>query len=249
MADNAHGLSFVEPERAAPAFLLYSGPGVGKSTGAIATAPGPVLVVNAEKRSAVRYGYRLAQERGTRVDVLPLTGAQTLREVLLALRADAGKTWRTVVLDPVSEVYRRLVDESSGGGSAMPGIQDYGIAGTTITRFVDEVAALDTVTLILVTHEILTDGPDGPLLMPECGGNKLPGVLTRMVDHVGYVGVVAGEDGAAPRWVVQFAPGRGRHAKTRDGLLKPVEPYDVAAWVAALEGAPAVNNDDNEVAA
>lgn len=229
-----HGLT-LEPDDAGSGagenFLLYAGPGVGKTTGAVATAPADraVLLVNAETANATRYARQMARANGIHVDHVRVTSKDDLRDVMTALRADNGETWGTVVSDPITELYRILVDEACGG-NGMPKVQHYGEAGTQLERYARFLCGLPNVTSILVTHEEVTDGPDGPLLMPACGGKKLPGILTAMVDHVGYVGAVTDEQGNTRR-VVQFAPGRNRYAKCRGGALSAVEDLAVAVWL------------------
>lgn len=227
-------LTFVQPAERGETrnFVLYGAPGIGKSTHAL-TAPGPILVLNAEGPNGLTYGRR--RFPGTRIDEVAVTGRQVLRDATAAVREDAGKTWRTVVIDTIGEVYRVLVDEYAKGGR--PEVQNYGDAGNDVERLVRFLRD-EPVNLVVVAHEEMTDGPDGPLLMPVCGGKKLAPKVCAMADHVAYVGrVQVGEgDDAAPKWLGQLAPGAGRYAKDRGGALGLAREIDLGEWLSVIVG-------------
>jgi hypothetical protein len=232
------GLTFVdsvESDKLATTsnFLIFGPPGIGKSAGS-GTAPGPILYLNAEGHGRAKYARKL---HGDKLREVAVTGKDVLREAMLAVKDDPSK-WGTVVLDTAGETYRVLVDEAAGGNGT-PLVQHYGEAGNTLDRFVRFMRD-QPVNLVVVSHEEMTDGPDGPLLMPGGFGNKLPPKVCGYVDYVGYVGVVGPDDGdkGIERRVAQFTPGRGRYAKDSEGALGPVRDLDIEAWLDRIAGAP-----------
>jgi hypothetical protein len=221
-------LDLVQPERRTPriAVCLYGPPGTGKTTAACG-APGPVLVLNAESSTALdfaraRYGAQNVRE-------YRVTGRQSLIDVSLYLR-DGGDGEQTVVLDPVEDVWRILVEESSP--SNRPSLQNFGDAGTTIERFARFLVKDADVNAIFVCHEQLAETADGMLLMPMTGGRKNPQILTAMCDVVGYTAVLSQKEGP-PRYVAKVQPDERRYAKNRNGLLAPVVDLDLSAWAKA----------------
>ena len=123
----------------------------------------------------------------------------------------------------------------SSGSTSMPQVQHYGEAGKTFERFVRFMRDMP-VNFVIVSHEILTDGPDGPLLTPGGFGNALPPKVCGWVDYVGYVGVVPpaeGEDGG-DRHVAQFIPGNNRYAKNSEGALPKVADLNITEWLSLI---------------
>lgn len=220
-------LEFVKPSVAEPTLniLLYGPPGTGKSVGA-ASAPGPVLVLNAEGQG----GLRKAREvhGADKVREVAVTGKAVLDEAYLYLRERKGAE-KTVVVDTVGEVYRVLLEELGGD---RPSLQNYGDVNTTIERFVRALRDL-AINVVLVCHEeLVTDGTTGETMrQPVTGGKKLPGQLMAQVDVVAYTGVVIHDEGE-PEYVAQVVAAAGRHGKDRSGRLGSVLPVDLSVWVA-----------------
>ncbi len=216
--------------------LLFGPPGIGKSTGA-ASSPGPILYLNVEGQGGIRFARRLYGD--AKIAEVAITGKRDLDDAYLTLR-DGKHPYKTVVLDSVGELYRVLTDEGAGatnttpGRGATPQIQHYGDAGLIVERFVRALRDLP-INVVLVAHEITTKTADGPILMPDCGGNPDTGKLHRktcaMVDVVAYVGVQRADDGTAT-YMGQLAPGGGRYAKDRNGGLGVVRALDVSEWIA-----------------
>lgn len=221
-------LEFVKPSANEPTlnFLLYGGPGTGKSTGA-ASAPGPILYGNAEGPGALRYARALY-------------GNDKFREVAITKKADLDALFRyareghgekTVVIDTIGEVYRILIEEIGGD---KPTIQQWGEVNQIIERMARALRDLH-VNVVLVCHEeIVRDEQTGEMLrQPITGGRKLPAQLMAMVDIVAYTGVVPETDTEPAKYMGQLRSGNGRHAKDRSGALGAARALDLTEWIKA----------------
>jgi hypothetical protein len=181
-------LTFVEPatDQQALNVLLYGPPGTGKSVGAC-SAPGPVLVLNAEGPGALMYARKVY---GDHVREVRFEGEQTLRDVFMHLREGAEE--RTVVIDTLGEVYRVLLEEMAGEGGRAS-LQNYGDVNTKLDRFVRSLRDLD-VNVVLVAHEQVDDQEGELTRRPATGGKKLPEQVMAQMDVVAYTGVVPESD-------------------------------------------------------
>lgn len=226
-------LAFVEPSQAMATVnvLLYGGPGTGKTVGAC-SVPGPVLVVNADQPNAMSYAHA---RYGDHVREVRVDGAATLDEVYLALR-DGGE-FRSVVVDPVGELHRLLIEEASGK-AIRPKIQQYGDVAVRLERFCRALCELP-VNVVLVAHETaIKDEESGHFERLPWTGTTNPALgakLAAMVDIVAYCGVVEpeGQENAGPRYVAQLITANGRRGKDRTGVLGKARDLDLAEWLAA----------------
>lgn len=227
-------MSFVNPTSAPETmnFLLYGPPGSGKSTGAL-SAPGPVLVLNAEGPGGIRFGRRKFGDE--KIREVAIEGKKTLDETYLYLREHKGGE-KTVVLDPVGETHRLLLEEMAGDGRAT--LPQWGDVQVIIERFVRALRDL-ALNVVLVCHEeIQRDEQTGETMrMPLTGGRKLPAILTAQVDIVGYTGVVIkGEE--PPQYMAQLVSANGRYGKDRSGLLGVTREVDLTEWIATATPRP-----------
>jgi len=230
VASSAPHLTLVKPS-ADPNMniLLYGPPKVGKTIGA-ASAPKPLLYLNADKPNATRLAHEMYEFDEARV-----TGLETL---MAAIREVDKGEYRTVVLDPLGEVYRILLEEVSDR-AMHPKIQHYGDAGTHLERFIR--ALLEKpVNVVLVAHEMLSKDEETGTheWLPYTGTNNpaLAAKLMALVDVIGYVGVVK-EEGGGVKHVAQLINGRGRRGGTRWPILGHDRELDLAEWEATIRNA------------
>lgn len=218
-------LTFVEPSAVAPTMniLLYGPGGTGKTVNAC-SAPGPVLVGNAEGESALRFAR--GKWGDDKIHEFPITTAKDLDDLFLHVRN--GCEEKTLVIDSVGEVYQRLVEELAGTGRAS--LQNYGDVNTKIERFVRAVKDLP-INVVLIAHEQLDDDDGASIKRPATGGKKLPEKLVAAVDVVGYCAVIPESEDAPRRYVAQLVEANGKRAKDRSGALGKMRDIDLSEWI------------------
>jgi hypothetical protein len=235
MPEQSPSLRVVEPSAEPPTLnvFLYGPPKQGKSVGA-ASAPGPVLYLNCESPNALRFAHRLHDDlREVRV-----TGLADLNATVLRLR-DGKAGDRSVVVDPVGDLHRLLLEEASSR-AIRPALQAYGDVSVHVERFCRALCELP-VNAVFVAHE-------QPLKDEESGGfERLPWTGTTnpalgakimaMVDVIGYCGVRR-EEGKDPAYVAQLVDGAGRRGGDRTGTLGASRELDLAEWVRTAAAPP-----------
>ena len=239
-------LTFIEPDLQPDSWnaLLYGPGGNGKTVGAC-SAPGPLVLVNADGPDASRKSHAIY---GDKIRELPFEGAETLREVYLYVTSDDGKDVRTVVLDPLGEIYQKLFEELHPPGSPRKsGLAAHGDVQTIIERFIRSMRDL-SVNLVLVCHEEVADLEGEAVRRPMTGGKKLPEKVIGMVSIVAYCGVVPAdaEKGTPRRWVGQLIEAGGRRAKDRSEGLGDFRDIDLTEWFATASAAMAATNGTKE---
>lgn len=232
-------MEFIKPDAATYAnVLLYGPPKTGKTTGA-ATAPGAVLYVNADLRNATKYAHGQDAEGRIMEPLIPPFEKGTtpvrdlLREIMVAARQQP--TWDTVVIDPIGELYRRMLEEGSGQAKR-PSFDHRQDATTDLERFCRFMCEAP-VNFVIVAHEMQADGDDGVSSIPFTGsktgsqsgiGPKIMG----MVDVIAYTAAIEVEGQKEPAYVAQLVPGKGRPAGGRFPELmdEAVRPVNLTEW-------------------
>lgn len=209
--------------------LLYSSAGNGKTTAAL-TAPGPILLINADRPNASRAARK--RNPDAKVTEVQFEGRETLDKTLLAIKKDAP--WATVILDTLGEAYRTMLDYVAGS-SLKPTLAQYGDVQTIIDRWVRQMRDLP-VNLVIVCHEEILESEDAPtIIRPLTGGRKTPEVIMGQMDVVAYVKVVADDEGS--RCMAQLTEQRGRRAKDGTGELGAIREANLSEWIAAIDAA------------
>jgi hypothetical protein len=204
--------------------VIHGEPGVGKSTFA-STSPGPVLVLDAEG------GFRFIRGRKIRWDptsepvpeegdwdycIVPVLEWATIAKAYEVLRT--GKhPFRSVVLDSLTEIQKRLVDDVVG--VEQPSQQQWGQILRSMEDFVRKLRDLtfhptnpmDAVLLLCLTA--LRDEHFRPLVK-----GSLTLSLPAFVDVVGYLYIDPQSEGGTGRKLL-IQPTGNVEAKDRTGIL------------------------------
>jgi hypothetical protein len=221
-------LTFVDPAEQDARFrvVLWAAPGEGKSVGA-ASAPGPILVISADRPGAYRY----ARKHHAAKTILEVRyeGAETLEHVYRYLR-DTGEV-RTVIVDPFQHVYDKIVEVAPPNRDGDP---DYQWVNKKVTGFLYSLRDFD-INLVIVAHEKLNDGKKGDgKLYPALGGPALINRILAESDIVAHVERVAGDDKTPARYEAQLTPIRNLVCKqSTPAELGDRAPLDLDAWFAA----------------
>lgn len=242
-------LTFVEPTgRRRFTTFLYGPEGSRKTTGA-ASAPDPIIYLNADRKDGLAFARRLFPEKDYRE--VRVTGLSTLHETVLYVREHPEV--ETVVIDTIGRTFD-LVLRDQAKDDKRATTPEIGVVQQEIERFIETLIEED-VNVVLVAHDMTveTSGSehDGTLMreqMPMCGTSKpsFPRKLMRLATVVGYCGVIG--EGENRRGVAQLFEAGGRRAKDGTGALAGEDGFrdvDLSEWVAAVDAfyAPASSND------
>ena len=190
MSDIPTPLRFVDPTATDPTYrvCLWAAPGEGKSVAA-ASAPGPVLVLSADRPSA--YLFARKHHAGKDIREVRYEGPTTLQQVYEYLAAPDCDI-KTVVVDPVSNIVDQLADVAPASRDGGP---DYQWINKQVLRFVKGLRRFD-VNVVLIAHEKLNDGKRGDgKLYPALGGATLINKLLQEMDIVARIERVVREVG------------------------------------------------------
>jgi hypothetical protein len=240
MSDLA-GLTFVEAPAAPETFnvLIYGPVKQGKSTAA-ATAPGPILWVNAEGPNSLDYARKIARSRGTQILEVRIEQASDVRDLLRhVLRyvrnpEGDGPAPASVVVDTIGKVREALARQLVTPGSSKS-MQQWQQVATVLREFV-RVLRDAPVNLVLIAHESVEDAEDERIVRPLIGGvltEEIPGE----VDVVAYAGTAIDDETGEVSYLGQLAPARGRRTGDRSGGLGRVRALDLTEWLAAYRAA------------
>jgi hypothetical protein len=229
-------IRFVEPGEIPDTcnILLYGPSGSGKSTAA-ASAPGPILYLNADGPDALRYPrQRYGNEKMREVAV---TDGKVLNEALIMLRQGGG--FATVVLDTFSAIYTVLLEEKAKGG--LPTLPQYGDVGTALERFVREVRDLPVNFVVLCQEFSVKDESTGVIERLPYTGTNNPALGTKVIEAmtiVGYCGRVAPQEAGSARYMATLVDVPGRRGKDRTNTLGTARELDLTEWIATASGDP-----------
>lgn len=232
--------------------LLYGPEGSRKSTAA-ASAPDPIVYLNADRKDGIRFARSIYPDKDIRE--VRVTGLGVLHETVFYVRENPDV--ETVVVDTVGRTFD-LVLRDIAKDDKQATLPEIGKAQTEIERFVEALIEED-VNVVLVAHDmtIETSGSenDGTLMreqMPMTGTSK-PGFsrkLMRIVSVVAYCGVMG--DGEERRGVAQLFEAGGRRAKDGTGALAGDDgfrPTDLTEWADAINAFYATAPTTNETPA
>lgn len=193
------GLVFVDPAEPVTSIgtILWAAGGQGKTVRAC-SAPGPILALSADRKNSYKVARKAFPEKQIRE--VRYWDAFTLDKVVAHV-ADRANGIRTVIVDPVGNIYDQLVASVEPRSDGEP---DYQRVNAHLLTFVKALRDLD-VNVVLIAHETINDsrGGDGKVY-PALGGPKVINRLIAEMDIVAHVERELGEDG--PVWVGQLQP-------------------------------------------
>ncbi len=221
-SDVPTGLHFVSAPATPQTYnvLLYGNPKSGKSTAA-ATAPGPILWLNAEGPGALGYARKTAKQRGT--DILEVSidkrrrdSTRVLDEVYRHVTSGQDPAVATVVVDTLAKLRDALIAELVVKG-AKNTLQQFGEVADKLGGFIVALRDLP-VNVVLIAHADMRDSDeDGRVVVPLIGG-KLTDTVPGEVDVVAFCAPLTTDDDGT-RYFGQLVEGRGRIAGDRSGAL------------------------------
>lgn len=224
------------PEVGLPVFpniLLYGPPKTGKTAGAC-SIPGQVTLLNADLPNATSYA---RNREGSRLMEVNFDGLNTLIDI-----ANHVGQMKSVVVDPVGELHRRLMEEQSKR-AIRPSINIYGDVSVHLERFCRFLCEAP-ITAVFVCHEYpVKDEATGQMERLPWTGTTNPSLgqkLMGMVDIVGYTGTVETED-EGTKYIAQLVNDKGRRGGDRFDVLGPWRELNVGEWIATITNTPPVN--------
>lgn len=235
-------LEFVNPSETEATWriCLWAAPGQGKSVAA-ASAPTPILVLSADRPSAYRFARKLHGHGASDLREVRYQDAYSLDAVFQYLGSDEGKAIRTVVLDPVSNIYDQLVDTAPQVTIKGRKSPDYQLVNKKLLGFVKDLRRFD-VNLVLVAHEKIGDSDDGDgKLYPALGGPSLINKLLAEMDVCAHIERVMrtpeGADEPEPVWIGQIQPRDNLVCKDGTNALGDRRVANLTRWIElATEG-------------
>jgi hypothetical protein len=244
MSDVPTPLDFVDPLERDDTYrvVLWASPGQGKSVAA-ASAPSPILVLTADRPSAYRFARKHHGHTAQTLRETRFVDAGSLDAVFRYLSSDEGKDVRTVVVDPVSNVYDHLVDTLPLRGDGEP---NYQTVNKKVLGFVQSLRRFD-INVVLVAHEKLNDGRKGDgKLYPALGGPSLINKLLAEMDLVAHIERVVRttDDGEQQLWVGQLQPRDNLVCKESTGALGDRRVADLSRWFQVASEALAPDDSD-----
>lgn len=233
-------LTFVDPAESSDLYrvVLWAAGGQGKSVMA-ASAPGPIVVLSADRPGAYRFARK--HHAGKDIREVRFQGSQTLALVFKYLRDDAHDV-RTLIIDPWGNIYDRLIDEEARGKD--PEVEVYSRVNKKMMAFLKALRDLP-IHVVIVAHEKLNDGKKGDGKMyPALGGASLINKVVAEVDIIAHVERAPGETQAQDVWGAQLQPRGNLVTKDSTGALGDRRIGDLTEWFTAASAALAPDDTD-----
>jgi hypothetical protein len=233
------------PERPRPNILLYGPPKTWKTVAA-ASAPaaeGKMLYLNCDLPNATFHAHQVNPgklfEPGW--DDGPSQMLVDVREAI-----NGANPPEVVVVDPVSELYRRLLEHETNS-SLRPSLPKRGDVTVYVERFLRDLCEAPHVATIIICHELVMEqeGDSPTLYKPFTGtskptlGNKIAG----MVDVIGYTALIhppkeeGEEEEPKPYAVAQLVEAKGRLGGDRFDCLGLYRQLDLTEWFELIDNA------------
>jgi nitrate reductase NapAB chaperone NapD len=236
-----------EPEQATWNTCLYGPTGNGKTMGAC-SAPGPILLVNAEGPDRSRKAHAVYGDKIREVKLDKTNASKTLERVFLLLREEDCDI-KTVIFDTAGEIYQALIDEASNSGKISLPMR--GDASTKLERYYRSVRDLPNVNMVVIAQEQVEDGEEEQLRIPMCGPRvaTLSNKVQEFVSILAYIGEIPAEGDTPRRWVGQLVEKGGRRAKDSSGGLGDFRDLDLTDWFETATAAMSENDNNKEAKA
>lgn len=245
--------------------LLYGRPKTGKTSGACTLSRfGGVRLFNCGIPDETRYARSRRNDPEGRIQEpeipaysidasgQPVRHVQNLmREIMLeaydaSADPDPDPLIGTVVVDPLGELYRRLLIEESARAKD-PSWDHRRAVVTYIEEFCQFLFELPKIHVVVVCHEMQVESDDGVLFRPNAGSKaqSLSGLSPKIegwANVIAYTGMKALDDGTKRPWA-QLFPAGGRVGGDRfGGCLGDERALDLAEWLEVIrayeEGRP-----------
>jgi hypothetical protein len=214
--------------------LLYGAPKTGKTTGAT-SAPGPVLLLNADLPNASWFAH-------SRRDDLFEIGYESFKDTLVAIGkgiANHDPTFgglvppiATIVVDPINELYRHVLEEL-GQRAVSPSLPTYQATSVHLERFCRSLCETPMMNVVIVAHDLpVKDESNGDVERLPATGTNNPALgrrLMGMVDIVGFTAVHE-EEGAGYQYMAQLVNAKGRRGGDRFDVLGPYRAMNLTEW-------------------
>jgi hypothetical protein len=236
--------------------FLYGPPKSGKTL-ALATVPGPLVLLNADLENATWLAHQRRPDL-QEIDLEPVdpNDKQPVLRTVLELENAANQrkldSVETIGVDPVGELYARLVREISGN-AVSPAIQVYQQAGVFVERLCRALCKCPQVNVVFCAHDhpMKDESTESVEVLPFTGSASNPALgrkIMSMVDVIGYTARIERADGD-PLFVAQLVNAKGRRGGDRFDVLGTKEngycrPLDLSEWFEALAnvGEPSSDN-------
>lgn len=221
--------------------LLFGPAGSGKSTAAVGTAPGPVLVVNLDGPNALVYARKVAAERGTELLEVQIASDEDPRErlrqaVVYAMTNEVG----TFVIDGVGKLRDQLALAIGGDN---PTMAEWGMVTKALKEIVRTLRDMP-INTVWIAHEQIVEEDGAVIVRPEVDAKgRSAEMLMGEVDVVGYCQTWTDDTGER-QYAAQLVERKGRRAKDRSGALGEVRELDIGEWLDVFKAALSTDLSD-----